>query len=335
MGAIRLHRVSVLRPFTDFLTDIGASVDRGFHRAGLPVTALEDVNNHVPSQRFLAFVADMAQREGIEDLGFHVGHRLGANSVDPHLAGLLGQSPTLFQAILRFCDLANKTVSNSRMGLLQPPLSPQAYFYHRPSCDDRHPAIEQIGWFGLTTMMGVVDLFAGPHWQPSEIGLIQHHLPDRVIREQYPYTRFRLAQQQSYIVVENALLDLPPLGPQATATASSPFSYESCSDDFPDALKQLLLSYIREKDLTMDFVADLCNMSTRSLHRKLAAFGTRYSEVLEQTRYHVASRMLQDPDTRVTDVAHTLGYTDASHFSRAFRRVAGICPKQYRQQIHH
>ena len=277
----------------------------------------------------------MARREGIEDLGFYVGNRHGANSVDPRLAEQLRQSPTLYHGILRVSELANKTVTNSRIGLLQPSLTPHACFFHRPSCKDRHPAVDQIGWFGLTTMIGVVRLFVGQHWQPSEIGLISHHLPARFIREQFPHTRFRLAQQHSYILVENALLSLPQFGQEATGAAPSPMSYKPWSGDFAGALKQILLSYVWQTDLDMAFAADLCNTSTRSLHRRLAACGTRFSKVLEQARYHAASRMLRDANTKVTDVAHTLGYSDASHFSRAFRRVAGVSPTQYREQVHH
>lgn len=335
MGEILLHRVAVVRPFTEYLTDSGVSIECAFQRVGLPVTALEDANNYIPSQRFHAFIVDVMRREGIEDLGFLVGRRRGVNCIDPNLAKQLRHSPTLYQGILRFSKLANETVSNSHMGLLQPPLSPHAYFYHRPSCGDRHPAVEQIGWYGLTIMIQVVRAFAGRAWQPTEIGVIQHYEPCDHIREQFRHARIRLSQQQNYISVENAALSLTPFGQETTAAAFSPQNYETYSSGFASALKQLMLSYALEKTLTMAFVADLCNMSTRSLHRKLAACGTRYSEVLDQVHFHGACQMLVDPSTKVTDVAHTLGYGDASHFSRAFRRIAGVSPTQYRQQIHH
>jgi AraC-like DNA-binding protein len=45
--------------------------------------------------------------------------------------------------------------------------------------------------------------------------------------------------------------------------------------------------------------------------------------------------MLRDPDAKVTDIAHTLGYSDSAHFARAFRRIAGVNPRVYRRQYHH
>jgi len=332
---IPLHRVAVIRPFAQFLAGVGAPVERGFQQAGLPFSALDNVNNYVPSHRFWAFLINMAFREGIEDLGFRVGQTYGADSADPHLTDLLRRSPTLYQGLLTASELTNKTISHCRLGLLQPPHSGHTYFYHRPSCDADNPAIDQIGWFGLTSLIGMVRVFVGPQWQPAEIGLMTNHTPCRYIREHFPGTRMRSSQQYSYIALDNALLSLPPLPHEATTPASSPLLYEPFSNDFVGSLKQILLAYIQQSDLSIELAAALCNTSARSLQRKLTKMGTRYSEVLDQTRFHAASRMLQEPDMKVTDVAHRLGYSDSAHFSRAFRRIAGVNPQVFRQAYSH
>ena len=105
MESIPLHRVAVVSPFTDFLADVGAPFERGFRRAGLPVYALEDVNNFIPSHRFWTFLVDMALSQDIPDLGFHVGQKYGANCADPHLTDLLVRSPTLYQGLIRSTEV--------------------------------------------------------------------------------------------------------------------------------------------------------------------------------------------------------------------------------------
>ena len=329
--SIPLHRVAVLLPFTDFLADVGSPVELGFRQAGLPVCALEDVNNYVPSHRFWAFLVNMAQREDIEDLGFRVGQRFGANCADPHLTDLLRRSPTLYQGLLRASELINKTISHCRVGLVQQPHSEHTYFFHSPSCDAHNLVIKQIGWFGLMTLISIVRVFTGPKWQPSEIGLMTDHPPCRYIREQFPGTRMRLSQPYSYIALENALLSLPPLTHETAAPASSRLHCEPVSNDFVGSLKQVMHAYVEESDLSVEFAAGLCDTSKRSLQRHLSEMGTRYSEVLGQVRFHAACRMLQDPNMTVADVAHKLGYSNPTHFSRAFRRIAGVNPKLYYQ----
>lgn len=277
----------------------------------------------------------MALREGIDDLGFHVGQRYGADNVDPHLTELLRRSPTLYQGLLRAGELANKTVTQSRMGFLEPSHGGHAYFYHRPSCDLTNPAIAQIGWFGIMTVIGMVRVFAGPRWLPAEIGLMAQHEPCLSIREQLSGTRLRLSQPYSYIALEKALLSVPALTHEAATLASPSLHFECFSDDFVGSLKQVLHTYIEESDLSIEFAAELCNTSERSLQRKLMKMGSRYSDILNHARFEVSSRMLQDPDMKVRDVAHRLGYKHPTHFSRAFRRIAGINPREYRAAYCH
>lgn len=329
--AIPVHRVAVVRPFAQFLANVGAPVEREFQQAGMPFCALENLNNYVPSHRFWAFVVNAARVEGIEDLGFRVGHKNGANSADPKLTNLLQQSPTLYHGLLKASELTNKTVSHCRLGLIRPAHSEQVFFFHSPSCDADNPAIEQIGWFGLTTLIGMVRAFAGPEWQPSEIGLMTRHLPCRSIREQFSGTRMRLSQDWSYIAFDHALLSLPPFIQATAEPGSSPLRYEPCSEDFAGSLKQILSSYIQEQNVSIDLASELCNTSKRSLQRKLKDMGTCYSEVLDYARFQVSSQMLRDLDIKVADVAQLLGYSDPTHFSRAFRRIAGISPRAYRQ----
>ena len=281
----------------------------------------------------------MANREtvgcGIEDLGFRVGQKYGADCADPQLSSLLRQSPTLYHALVRASELVNKTISRSRIGLLQPPHGEHTYFYHRPSFDTHNPFIDQIDWFGLNALIGMVRVFAGPEWRPAEIGVTTHHAPCRAIREALPDTHIRPSQPYAYITLDNALLGLSPPPHETTADASTILDCDTVSNDFVGSLKQVLQSYIQKSDLGIEFAAELCNTSKRSLQRTLTENGTRYSEVLDQTRFDAASELLQDLDIKVTDVAHQLGYSDSAHFSRAFKRIAGVNPRVYREACSH
>jgi AraC-like DNA-binding protein len=277
----------------------------------------------------------MAHREGIADLGFRVGQAFGADSVDPQLTELLRRSPTLYRGLLAASELTNRTITNCRFGLLQPLDSDYTYFFHSPSCDARNPAIEQIGWFGLTTLIGMVRVFTGPKWHPTEIGVMTDRSPGLYIREQFWATRIRLSQPYSYLALENRLLSLPPLNPETAMPVSASPPYEPQSQQFADSLRQVLRSYIQENDLSIEFAAGLCDTSKRSLQRKLKATGTCYSAVLDQARLDVAKWMLRDPGMKVIDVAQRLGYSNATHFARAFRRIAGVTPRVFRQQYQH
>jgi AraC-like DNA-binding protein len=330
-GSIPLHRVAVLRPFVQFLAEAGAPVERLVQRSGIPYRAIDDLNNYVPSHRFWAFLVTAARSEGIPDLGFLVGSRYGADSSDPKLSKLLQRSPTFHHALTTFCELNNKTISHCNTGVVRGPDGDHARIYHSPSCDRENPAITQIGWFGLTAVIGTIRIFTGPEWQPREIGVMTNRAPCDAICEEFPNTRIRLGQKYSYVELENSLLSLPPLTEKTDTLGPSDFNYRSFSDGLVGSLRQVLMTYFHEPKLSIELAAALCQTSKRSLQRRLAESGTCYSKVLDHTRYDVASRMLQEPDTTVTDVARLLGYSDPTHFARAFRRIAGVSPRAYRK----
>jgi len=57
-----------------------------------------------------------------------------------------------------------------------------------------------------------------------------------------------------------------------------------------------------------------------------------YSDLITELRYEHAARLLRESDATALDIALEVGYEDPSHFSRAFKRIAGVSPREYRHQ---
>jgi AraC-like DNA-binding protein len=77
-------------------------------------------------------------------------------------------------------------------------------------------------------------------------------------------------------------------------------------------------------------VAELLNMSARTLQRKLGDGGTTYKEILDETRRVLALAYLSAPRHSVSDVTYLLGFSAGSSFTRAFRRWTGQSPSVWR-----
>ncbi|HSW14322.1 MAG TPA: AraC family transcriptional regulator [Solimonas sp.] len=82
---------------------------------------------------------------------------------------------------------------------------------------------------------------------------------------------------------------------------------------------------------TAEKVADALHLSLRSLQRKLAEEGSSYETLLNDTRRELALSYLQDRRYSVGEITFLLGFTDASSFTRAFRRWQGCSPTQFRE----
>ena len=81
-------------------------------------------------------------------------------------------------------------------------------------------------------------------------------------------------------------------------------------------------------------VAASLSISTRTLHRVLAACGETFGSMLIQARVDLAVRMLQSPlFDRVTtaEVGRRAGFSDASHFVKVLRRHTGQSPLRLRR----
>jgi AraC-like DNA-binding protein len=72
------------------------------------------------------------------------------------------------------------------------------------------------------------------------------------------------------------------------------------------------------------------HVSTRTLIRRLKRSGTSYQRLVDQVRSRLAGEWLRDTDLPLAEIAHRLGFTDASNFSRAFRKWYGCAPGVFR-----
>src|SRR5690606_33515338 len=72
-------------------------------------------------------------------------------------------------------------------------------------------------------------------------------------------------------------------------------------------------------------------VSARTLKRSLAAHDTSYQRLLDEARLSRATRLLADARLSIDYVATLLGYADPSNFHRAFRRMTGQGPSEWRR----
>ena len=101
---------------------------------------------------------------------------------------------------------------------------------------------------------------------------------------------------------------------------------------FTDSVYELLKPYMKEQDLSLEEAAELLNFSVRTFQRKLKNENTTYRKIKENLMFSVACELMEEGHT-LTYISSQLGYTNISHFSRAFKRVSGLTPKIYQRSI--
>ena len=99
-------------------------------------------------------------------------------------------------------------------------------------------------------------------------------------------------------------------------------------------LARVIVARHYRRQLTLAVLAGALSSSPRQLQRAYAQFGDMsFSEDLLARRMTVAAQLLLEQlSIPVADVARLVGYRQAAHFARAFRRRFGVSPARFRSR---
>lgn len=84
---------------------------------------------------------------------------------------------------------------------------------------------------------------------------------------------------------------------------------------------------------SLDEMARLLHVSTRTLKRRLHEEGTTFQTLLDEARGALARALLGDPRLTLSEIADLLRFSDLSSFSQAFKRWHGMAPRTYRANL--
>lgn len=92
-------------------------------------------------------------------------------------------------------------------------------------------------------------------------------------------------------------------------------------------------AYVRaniDKKIALGTLANLCHMSESQFSRQFKREqGVTLREFILRTRMERAREILRSADTSISAVAYAVGFKDLSHFTRVFRRYAGVPPTRF------
>lgn len=82
-----------------------------------------------------------------------------------------------------------------------------------------------------------------------------------------------------------------------------------------------------------DALADLLNVSSRTLHRQLRDEGTSLQALKDAVRHEQAVDQLRRTQRPIKQVALAIGFRNEKSFSRVFRRWTGQSPSEFRRSV--
>lgn len=138
---------------------------------------------------------------------------------------------------------------------------------------------------------------------------------------------FRATDAQRPFLTRNAEL-LGMLAPQL----EEELKQENGGGNFAERVRGAIQQKLTGQRPTIEDIAGVLHISSRTLQRRLQDAGFSFQRVLEEARHQLARHYLNNSVLELNEAAYLLGYEDANSFVRAFRTWEGVPPARWREQ---
>ncbi len=98
-------------------------------------------------------------------------------------------------------------------------------------------------------------------------------------------------------------------------------------------VQEYICNHLSEK-LTLNDVAATFSFSPNYMSQLFAKYGdSGFVEFITETRIARAKQMLAEGNLKIYEIADALGFESAFYFSKVFKKIVGISPREYQQQL--
>jgi AraC-like DNA-binding protein len=271
-----------------------------------------------------------AERARCPHFGLLVGQRAGLSSFG--LVGFLMQSaPTVraaLEAVVQFFPLHNP---NATTEVIES--GGYVSFGHTILRHDG-PGLEHVVDLSAAIMVNALRALCGYGGQPVELRLARGRPEDVTPYQRFFQVPLVFDSRDTGLLAPSSWFDRP-------VPTTDPLLHRMLRQRIADLVsgwgegltarvRRTLPSLLAGGESGVGGVARGLGLSTRTLNRRLAAEGTSFAGLRDETRYATARQMLAETAMPVGEIATQLGYANASAFTTAFRRWAGVAPASWR-----
>tara|TARA_R110000868_G_scaffold3471_3_gene22273 strand:+ start:5325 stop:6377 length:1053 start_codon:yes stop_codon:yes gene_type:complete len=192
--------------------------------------------------------------------------------------------------------------------------------------------------FTIGVLLRTMRDIAGPQWHPREVHLFYGPVEHKSTLERFVRSPVWFLQDASGVVFDASLLGLPmpnadpALGHALDAYIGSIEKTSVLKSDIVSQLRLYIVSHLGSDDVSVGGAARACNMSQRTLQRRLTAVDQTFADLVTETRRDIAERLLLASSLSSGEIGLRCGYTDPTNFHRAFVRWTGTTPGRFRRK---
>ena len=324
-NTIHMVKSAFHEPFKTAMEACGISADYYFKKVKLP-TEVEDPESLLPTKPFFQLINMVAIDESLPGFGSIVAQTTPWHKI-ASLAPLIEQSKNLKELLETFCEIASQQSSHGTFSLIDNDSGFRFSYTGSPLVKGDI----QMELYRITSMIQLTQLACDTEWRPGTIHLNQ---PRSSVVDACPLltkSKISFSQPDSSISIPVELfqrqvhMDIPV----KTQTGSDADADKN--NDFANSIRNIINTYSQTKNIGIAETADIAEMSVRTLQRRLSDHGLRFNELLNEAKFTHAKMKLKTTEMPIMEIARSLGYSDAAHFTRAFHNWSGMSPTKFRK----
>ncbi len=300
--------------------------------AGWSPSLLNDPENIVPYAAVGRLFAVAAARTECDHFGLLFGLKAG-----PSVIGALGfasrHAPDVRSALQL---LAGRFAHHDRGGVVTFAVEDVVTTLGYRILDPKMPGSGHITAGSLAIGFQLMKMLCGTSWQPLETSFAFHRPTDVKPYHNLFGDSVRFNAGESVLSFASHWLDCkvsgadPELQRVLLRAIGSSDTETSKNRDLRDEVRGVLAGMIGHGNINQIAVASTFGLSSRTLHRRLAALGASFQGLLDDVRCERACQLLENTAMPVAEVAVMLGYSEVSAFTRSFKRRLACGPASWR-----
>lgn len=188
----------------------------------------------------------------------------------------------------------------------------------------------------MRRMSGIVE----QNWRPLAVELVRPAPRNRDTHRRILGRTIEFSQRTNLIAFPPGMLSVPVAGADpalyrmACQLLDRILADRALAADLVTSVREeVVLALPTEEGVHLKRVARRLGLSTRSLQRHLAEFGTSFQELVDDTRKSLATGYLEDATLTFSQIAYQLGFSAPSAFTRASYRWFGQRPGAVRKEL--
>ncbi len=323
-------RSGVLGGAADLLRELGSDPQTLALQCGLDPAALYAQDLPAQGDAVVRFFESAAEATGRSDFGMVLSSRQSFAILGPLWLAMLRASSVqgALEVLARFFIVH----TNGALVGLEPQADGSAFVTYSLVAG-LHGQDRQTMELGLALLCNELRRHCGPGWMPIGV-LFCHDRPARLDSHRRcfgPSLSFNQDRNALWLDASSLRMPLAP-GSGAAHAMLTPMLVSRKDDAQAVAVKVegVMRALLPFSACNRDTVAQLANLSQRSLQRRLAEAGTTFQQLRDRVRADIALKYLRQSSLRVAQIGEVLGYSEPSAFTRAFRRQHGYPPSQAR-----